>query len=201
MTTYRKLSLTLCLYGAVSLVVTITPLMLRGMVGPLWQTVTLSGLPFLMLCGAWLFVGVTDRRHSLDEQTESERKQATGAIYSAGLVLLVAQVLAVLKIYGQLDGEASDQLFGFAVGAFVVILGNATPKVVFSSKTLELRKLTAPAAQSIGRFSGLSLMLAGVGMMLVWVLLPHEMASVVAPALVITALIASFTHFLFARKA
>lgn len=200
MTTYKKFTTVLGLYAMASLGISVTPLVLGGMVAPLWQTAMQIGLPIVMLCGAWLFVGATDRRHSLDDQTESERGQATGAIYAAGAILLVSQALAVLKIYGLLDAQASDRLFGFGIGVFTVILGNATPKVVFSAKTLELRKLTAQSAQAAGRFSGISLMLAGLGTMAAWAFLPHSLANAATITLVLVAVIASFARFYVARS-
>lgn len=201
MTTYKKLTLVLGIYAVTSLFIILTPLVVIGMVTSLWQTAALVLVPPTMLFGAWLFVGATDRRHSLDEQTDSEREQVTGAMYAAGAVLLVSQILAVLKVYGLFDAQASDRLFGFGIGVFTVILGNATPKVVFSAKTLELRKLTAQGAQSAGRFSGISLMLAGLGTMAAWAFLPHSLANVATIALVLLAVIASFARFQFARKA
>ncbi|MBO6505832.1 MAG: hypothetical protein JJ850_02125 [Kordiimonadaceae bacterium] len=201
MTTYKKFTTVLGLYAIASLAISVTPLVLNGMVATLWQTAMIIGLPIVMLGGAWLFVGATDSRHSLDDQTESERGQATGAIYAAGAVLLVSQALAVLKIYGLLDAQASDRLFGFGIGVFTVILGNATPKVVFSQKTLELRKLTAQAAQAAGRFSGISLMLAGIGTMVAWAFLSHSLANAVTITLTLIAVIASFVRFQVARKA
>ena len=201
MTTYKKLTLVLGIYATTSLLITLTPLMVIGMVTSLWQTAALVLVPPTMLCGAWLFVGATDGRHSLDDQTDSERSQVTGAMYAAGAILVVSQVLAMLKIYGLLDGQVSDRMFGFGVGVFTVILGNATPKVVFSAKTLELRKLTAQSAQAAGRFAGISLILAGLATMAAWAFLPHSSANVATISLVSVAVIASIGRFMIARKA
>lgn len=201
MTTYQNLSTALGATAAISLTLNTVILLQVETQAPLWQTVLLIGLPLAMLFVVWRFLRATERKHSLEDQNASERKQAVGAVYAVCIAILGAQALAVAKMLGALAGVASDQLFGIAVGIFAVILGNAWPKVAFSERTLKNRKLTAPAAQAANRFSGLAVMLAGVGMILVWTLLPHGPARLIAPTLLVAALIASFTKFLLVRRA
>lgn len=201
MTTYKNLSKTLGLTAAASLTLTALFLALTNATAPQWQVALIVGLPLVMLLCVWRFLAASERKHSLDDQNESERKQAVGAIYAIGLAILVAQGLAIAKITGVVADQPSGQVFGIAVGILVVILGNAMPKVAFSEKTLESRKLSAHAAQAANRFSGFMMMIAGVGMVLAWLVLPYEPARWVAPALLVAALIASFVRFQRARRA
>ena len=201
MTTYKKLSLVLGIYAAASLALTAVFFVPVGVTIPVWQAALLTGLPLLMLFLVWRFLKSIERKHSLDGQTESERKQAVGGVYVVGPVLLVAEALAVLNIHGMLEGELSTRLFGAAAGIFVIVLGNAMPKVAFSKKTLVLRKLSGQAAQAANRFAGLALMSAGAGMVLSWAILPHGTARVIAPALLLAAVIGSFARFYMARSA
>jgi len=200
MKTYKKLSTVLGMTALVSLALATVPL-LAGTDAPTWQLASAVSVPLLLLFIFWRFLAASERNQSLDDQTASERKQAVGAVYSVSLALLVAEAVALAKMAGVLAEQPSEQLFGIAVGLFVVILGNAMPKVAFSAKTLENRNLTAPAAQAANRFSGLVLMLAGAGMTLAWAVLPHGPAGIVAPALLLAAVIASVVRFQLARQA
>lgn len=200
MKTYKKLSKVLGVTALVSLALTTVPLLVGADVLT-WQVSLVGLVPLLLLLIVWRFLASTEHNHSLDDQTASECKQAVGAIYSVSIALLVAEALAVAKMVGALAEQPSGQIFGVAVGLFVVILGNAMPKVVFSEQTLARRKLTNQAALAVNRFSGLALMSAGAGMVLSWAILPHGTARVVAPALLLAAVIASFARFLLAQRA
>lgn len=200
MKTYKKLSMVLGMTAAVSFVLT-TVSLLVGADAPTWQLSLLVSVPLILLFIVWRFLKATEHNQSLDEQTASERKQAVGAVYSVSLALLVTEVLAVAKMVDVLAEQPSGQIFGIAVGLFVVVLGNAMPKVAFSAQTLRLRKLSGQAAQAANRFSGLALMSAGAGMVLSWAVLPHGTARVIAPALLVAAVIASYARFHLARNA
>lgn len=200
MTTYKKLSLVLGIYAAMSFLLTITPLVLPGSDITFWKAALLVVLPLLVLFLLWRFIDRTEHRHSLDDQTESERNQTVGAVYVAGPALLIPEALAVLRMYDLVDAEPSHRLLGVSAGVFVMVLGNAMPKVVFSSRTLVLQKLSSRAAQAANRFSGLALMVAGAGMVLVWTLLPFEPASAIAPVLLLAAVISSCVRYRLARR-
>jgi len=200
MKTYKKLSKVLSIAAAVSLALSTMPLLV-GFDVPPQQLLLLVSVPLLLLFILWRFLAATERSQSLDYQTASERKQAVGAVYSVSIALLVAEALAVAKMVGVLAEQPSGQIFGIAVGLFVVILGNAMPKVVFSAQTLARRKLTGQAALAANRFSGLALMSAGAGMILSWAALPHGTARTVAPVLLLAAVIASFARFFLAQRA
>lgn len=200
MKAYKKLSTVLGVTAAVSLALTSVPL-LAGADAPTWQLALIVSVPQWLLFIVWRILAASERNQSLEQQTASECKQAVGAVYSVSLALLVAQALAVAKMVGVFAEQPSGQLFGIAVGLFVVILGNAMPKVAFSAKTLENRNLTAPAAYAANRFSGLVLMSAGAGMVLSWAILPHDTARVIAPVLLLAAVIASIARFHLARRA
>ena len=93
----------------------------------------------------------------------------------AGLMIAIPLALKLATRFGWMNaGDLPDRLLMVLIGAFIVVTGNAIPK------RLSPRGRCEPVeVQAFRRFAGWTWVLAGLALMLAWLVLPNAAADVV----------------------
>lgn len=131
--------------------------------------------------------------------TEVSRVPAlTRALIVAGLFLTIT---AAIKLGSPeyIDAGLARRLVGVMMGAIVMLYANSVPKTL---TPLAAMRCSPATEQSIRRFTGISLVLGGLGFALAWMVAPLEAANAVAGSLLAIALLAVALRYaaLFARR-
>ena len=200
MKTYKKLSATLIVSAVISLLLTVIPVVFFQTEMANWKVLLLVGGPVLVFYLSLRYLTYSENRHSLDDRCESERKQVVGAVYSLCVLLLASEIFTIIRISDAVTADVSHRVFGCAVGAWMIVLGNAMPKVSYSKKTLSLQKLSNKMANVSNWFSGLALVIAGFGWIISWALSPVEIARFIAPSILILAILLSWIRLKLAQR-
>ncbi len=125
----------------------------------------------------WAIVTIIIRLRPLTSYSEAERRFFTASVFVAGLMLAGAQGLKLTDTLGDFDMNFLDRVWGVAIGAVLVIMGNIMPKIL---GPLSAKRCSPSATQSIQRFSGWSFVLAGLAWIMAWAVLPVTQANTVA---------------------
>jgi hypothetical protein len=131
--------------------------------------------------------------------TEPSRVSAlTRALIVAGLFL---SITAAVKLGSPdyIDADFARRLVGVMMGGIVVLYANSVPKTL---TPLAVLRCSPAAEQSLRRFTGLSLVLGGLGFGLAWMVAPIDAANVLGGAALGIALLVVAIRFLavFARR-
>lgn len=122
----------------------------------------------------------------------------TRALIVAGLFLgLTAAVKLGSPEY--IDADFARRLVGVMMGAIVVLYANSVPKQL---TPLAAMRCSPATEQSVRRFTGLSLVLGGLGFALAWMVAPVEAANAVGGAVLGIALLAAALRYaaVFVRR-
>lgn len=124
--------------------------------------------------------------------------EITRALIVAGLFL---SITAAVKLGSPeyIDAELARRLVGVMMGAIVVLYANSVPKALTPLATM---RCSPAAEQSIRRFTGISLVLGGLGFALAWMAAPIEAANAVGGSVLGIALLAVALRYtaLLARR-
>ena len=122
----------------------------------------------------------------------------TRALIVAGLFLSITAALQ-LGSPEYIDADVARRLVGVMMGAIVVLYANSVPKQL---TPLAAMRCSPATEQAIRRFTGLSLVLGGLGFALAWIVAPIEAANAVAGAVLGIALLAVALRYaaVFARR-
>ncbi len=104
-----------------------------------------------------------------------------GALVLAGVILAVPLVLALAVRSDLIANDTAERLRQVIMGMVLVISANVVPKML---KPLAEERCGASTTQAVQRFAGWTLVLAGLGYAVAWVILPIDRASVVATSIV-----------------
>lgn len=99
------------------------------------------------------------------------------ALILAGLMLAVSLAMATAVRADWIGNDAMERTQGVMMGLIVVVFSNLAPKTL---EPLSDSGCDPSRKQSLQRFSGWTLVLAGLGYSLAWLVLPIEHAGVVA---------------------
>jgi ABC-type antimicrobial peptide transport system permease subunit len=99
------------------------------------------------------------------------------ALILAGLILAVSLCLAMAVRVDWIEGDTMERVKGIMAGLVVVVFSNLAPKTL---EPLGGSRCSPARKQSLQRFSGWTLVLAGMGYSLAWLVLPLEFARMVA---------------------
>lgn len=116
----------------------------------------------------------------------------------AGLFLGVTAVLQLLSL-DYIDAELARRLAGIMMGLIVVLYANSAPKQL---TPLVVLRCSPAKEQAIRRFTGISLVLGGVGYALAWMLAPIAAANALGATLLGVSLLAVAIRYgsLFVRR-
>lgn len=101
------------------------------------------------------------------------------------LAALFLGVTAAFK-FSPIDGDLTRRIVGIMTGALVVFYSNYVPKKL---KPLAAMRCNPATEQALRRFTGMSMVLGGLGYILVWMFAPLESAALLGGAVVATALL------------
>jgi len=104
--------------------------------------------------------------------------QIRSALVSAGALIAVALILALVKRMDWLGDDTARRAAGLFGGALLIVTGNFLPKQLGPLAS----KCGASCEQSLQRFSGWSLVLAGMVYCAAWLFAPVEIARPVSMA-------------------
>lgn len=104
------------------------------------------------------------------------------ALVLAGLILVVSLGLTMAVRSGWIETDTMLRAQGVMTGLVLVLCANLVPKLPERAACLSKK-------QAVQRFAGWTLVLAGLGHMLAWLVLPLDLANPVAMALVATAVL------------
>lgn len=99
-----------------------------------------------------------------------------GALIAAALAFKLARAFS----FADGDGDGALRAFGAAYGVILAMIGNRLPKIL---SPLTEQRCAPAAAQSVQRFSGWTLMLAGLAYAAAWLALPVAQAGGTATAI------------------
>jgi len=99
------------------------------------------------------------------------------ALILAGLILAVSLCLAMAVRADWIESDTMERVKGIMAGLVVVVFSNLAPKTL---EPLGGSRCSPARKQSLQRFSGWTLVLAGLGYSLAWLVLPLEHARTVA---------------------
>ena len=99
------------------------------------------------------------------------------ALILAGLILAVSLSLALAVRADWIESGTMERMKGVMAGLVVVVFSNLAPKTL---EPLSGSGCNAARKQSLQRFSGWTLVLAGLGYSLAWLVLPMSLARTVA---------------------
>lgn len=135
----------------------------------------------------WGIVIYLLRRRPLAEYGDSERRFFAASVASGGLILAGAMGVQLYGAISEVELELTRRVWGVAVGAFLVVIGNVMPKILTPLAAL---RCEAKRAQSLQRFAGWSFLLAGLGYVAAWLILPVNQADIVATLSCLAAVVA-----------
>ncbi len=135
----------------------------------------------------WGIVTYLLRRRPLAEYGEAERRFFIASVASAGLILAGAMGIQLFGAISEVELELTRRVWGVAVGVFLIVIGNVMPKILTPLAAL---RCEAKRAQSLQRFAGWSFLLAGLGYVAAWLILPVNHADIVATLSCLAAVVA-----------
>lgn len=113
------------------------------------------------------------------------------ALIFAGLILAASLCLALAVRSDLIDPSTSKRAGGVIGGIVLVVFANLVPKTL---EPHSRRCSTPKKTQAVQRFTGWTLVLAGLGYSLAWLVLPVDLAKFVAMSLVATGLVLVVTR-------
>ncbi len=127
-------------------------------------------LPFyaftaVFLPAGWALVALIARRRRRSGRPEEE---SSGWIALGGLIIGVSLAAEVAKSVGGLGETTAQRAVGVAMGVFLVVVGNAMPKIL---TPLTRQRCDPASVQSLQRFAGWAFVLAGLVYAAAWVVL------------------------------
>ncbi len=176
-----RLQTILCLLTFAAAAIGFSNWFLKPEAGAVWIIGSLS-VPVL-----WAIVAFMEQRRPLSDYSISEKNIFTVSVLSAAAMLVVAQGVHLIEFLGVSASDAIDRVWGVCVGAVLVGIGNATPKVL---PPLNKRQCSLQNSHAVQRFAGWALVLGGAGYALSWLMLPVESAGFAATASCLGAVIA-----------
>jgi hypothetical protein len=129
----------------------------------------------------WIVVLVMERARSA---TDTARRFLFGSAETAGVVLSISLVFALLDEIGLGAGSAGARAQGVVMGVILMAMGNIIPKIV---SPLGAKPRAAARAQAMQTFAGRAFFIAGLGYAGVWLLLAPGEAKPVALTICATA--------------
>jgi hypothetical protein len=132
----------------------------------------------LMLPLAWFVIEVI-----LGKRSDEVRR----SIYFASFLLffpLLFSMGASLELYDPDDRSFASAALGFLMGGVLIFMGNYIPKRL---PDLDEEKYDPAKVLAIKRFAGWAFVLAGMGYILAWLILPTTPANIVATGLCLLA--------------
>jgi len=125
----------------------------------------------------WGVVALIEQKRPMRTFSSSERRMFSTSVISAGLMLLVAQSIHLIELLGFGTSTTIDRVWGVTVGIILMVIGNATPKVM---PPLNVQACTLQSTHKMQRFAGWALLLGGAGYVLSWLFLPINLTNEVA---------------------
>ena len=142
-----------------------------------WATVVL-----VLGCMALALLLLPRRRPADSNEGEAAGRRSGDSIrrgiVTAGLILAIslsAKLAATLGVGGSAD--LSQRATMAIMGAFLMFTGNGIPKTL---KPLSALRGDAARAQALQRFTGWTWVLAGLTLMIIWLVLPIDLAQLVS---------------------
>lgn len=132
----------------------------------------------LMLPTAWAVLKILGK-----EQSDEIRR----ALFFAGLLLAFPLLFTLggsLDLYDTDDKTLASRSLGILMGGVLIFMGNYLPKRL---APLDNAKYDATKVQALQRFAGWAFVLAGIGYIAAWLILPTVPANIVASGLTLFA--------------
>ena len=130
-----------------------------------------------------------------ERHTESETNHLERSFMGGGFILLAALIAALAQELGWIGDNFSDRFIGILSGVVVIVIGDATPKIIPSSVN---RRMSANTMRHVHRFMGRAFVGAGVATVFAWGLAPPDLARVWFVAPIAAAMTASTLRIVIA---
>ncbi|PHS23680.1 MAG: hypothetical protein COA85_09410 [Robiginitomaculum sp.] len=118
----------------------------------------------------WIGIVIKKRQGRL---STTAHQMLTSSISLAGLMLTAPLVFTIAQSYHLINNGIPMRLNALFFGAFIIIIGNAIPKVLVP---LGAKQCSSATEQSLKRFGGWMFVIAGFGYAFIWLVLPVPMA-------------------------
>ena len=153
---------------------------------------------FLVMLGVKRRVGGAVRRSPDDAASVRSLASVTASVVFGALMMIIPLGVTLAHVYGVVDDPDSGRRASMIIlGAYLVVMGNALPRMLPPQSTLPG---DGARAQAFHRLAGWTWVLCGLGYALAWLALPIGMAEPVSMALVALAVIATVVQLLRLRK-
>lgn len=145
----------------------------------------------------WGAVALMARARPFSAYSESEVGFLLTSVTTGGFAIALALALKLADALGIQDGDLLQRAFGVGMGAILLVLGNAIPKVL---APMTEKRCTPAQTQALQRFAGWTFVLAGVGYAAAWAFLPLARAGDAAISIGVLAICAVALRVVWALR-
>ncbi|WP_339914515.1 hypothetical protein [uncultured Brevundimonas sp.] len=152
------------------------------------------------MAAIWIAVFLMERGRSFSRYTDSERRYFRMSVMVGGLMLAGSLSVSLAETLGIADGPIVQRGLGIGIGLVLILIGNVMPKVLGRRGE---GSCPSERSESMKRFAGWALVIAGLVYVAAWFVLPVPLAGGVATAATALALgliIARGAGFLVSRR-
>ena len=153
---------------------------------------------FLVMLGVKRRVGGAVRRSPDDAVSVRSLASVTSSVVFGALMMVIPLGVTLAHAYGVVDDPDSGRRASMIIlGAYLVVMGNAVPRMLPPQSTLPG---DGARVQAFYRLAGWTWALCGLGYALAWLALPIGVAELVSMAIVVAAMIVTFVQLLRLRN-
>jgi hypothetical protein len=153
---------------------------------------------FLVMVAARRRSQLAVRRCSADAASVRSRASVNGAVVSGALIMLVPLAGSLAHAYGVVDDpDGGKRITMVILGAYLVVTGNALPRHVARSSSMQC---SGARIQAFQRFAAWTWVIGGLGFATAWLTLPIDAAAPVSVAVMAAAIIVTTVRLFQLRK-